>query len=116
MRDHAWQEKNPMHTVMIRCAVFSCVFLSDLYILTHAAEQTITRIVEDFTLGMPKEQAFAVSLSGIKQHQLTLVDQAQTPSQALMERLEHTPQRRCRATMDRAAECGRPLYAQCPPL
>jgi hypothetical protein len=40
---------------------------------------------------MPKDQAFAVLLSGIKQHQLTLVDQAQTPSPELRERVEQTP-------------------------
>src|SRR2546426_10993971 len=80
-----------MHTVMIRCVVFSCVFLSGLCPLTHAADQTITRTVEHFTLGMPKDQAFAVLLSGIKQHHFTLVDTAQTPSPELMEHLEHTP-------------------------
>jgi len=78
-----------MHTVMIRWVVFSCVFLSGLCPLTHAAEQSIARTVENFTLGMPKDQAFAVLLAGMKQHQLTLEDQAQTPSPELMERLEH---------------------------
>jgi hypothetical protein len=80
-----------MHTVMVRWIVFSCVFLSGLCALTHAAEQTITRTVADFTLGMPKDQAFAVLLTGLKQQHLTLVDQAQTPSPELMERLEHNP-------------------------
>jgi hypothetical protein len=80
-----------MQTVMIRGRVLSYLLLSGLYAVAYAAEQTITRTVEHFTLGMPKDQAFAVLLAGIKQHHLTLEDQAQTPSQALMERLEHTP-------------------------
>jgi hypothetical protein len=80
-----------MHTVIVRWIVFSCVFLSGLCPLTHAAEQTITRTVEEFTLGMPKDQAFAVLLAGLKQHHLTLVDTAQTPSHELMEHLEHHP-------------------------
>jgi len=80
-----------MHTMMARCVVFSCVLLSGLCTLTHAAEQTITRTVENFTLGMPKEQAFAVLLAGLKQQHLTLVDQAQTPSPELMQRLEPNP-------------------------
>jgi hypothetical protein len=80
-----------MHTVMVRWVVWFSLLLSGLCALTHAAEQTITRTVENFTLGMPKDQAFAVLLAGIKQHHLTLVDQAQTPSQALMEQLEHHP-------------------------
>ena len=78
-----------MHTVMIRVVVLSLLFLSGLCVLTSAAEQSITRTVEDFTLGMPKEQAFAVLLAGIKQHHVTLVDTAQTPSHELIERLEH---------------------------
>src|SRR6266446_5093841 len=80
-----------MHTVMIRVVVLSFLFLSGLYALTSAAEQTITRTVEEFTLGMPKDQAFAVLLAGLKQHQLTLVDQTQPPSPELMEHLEHHP-------------------------
>jgi hypothetical protein len=80
-----------MHTVMLRWVVWFSILLSGLCALTHAADQTITRTVEHFTLGMPKDQAFAVLLSGIKQHQLTLVDQAQTPSPELMEDLEQTP-------------------------
>jgi hypothetical protein len=40
---------------------------------------------------MPQDQAFAVLLAGLKHHQLTLVDQAQTLSPELRERLEHTP-------------------------
>jgi hypothetical protein len=80
-----------MHTVMIRVVVLSLLFLSGLCVLTSAAEQSITRTVEDFTLGMPKDQAFAVLLSGLKQHHLTLVETAQTPSQALMEHVEHHP-------------------------
>ena len=40
---------------------------------------------------MPKDQAFAVLLAGIKQHHFTLDDTAQTPSSALRERLEQTP-------------------------
>ena len=42
-------------------------------------------------LGMPKEQALTVLLTGLKQQHLTLVDQAQTPSQALMEHVEPNP-------------------------
>jgi len=81
-----------MQTVMIRGVVLSYLLLSGLCALTHAAEQTITRTVEDFTLGMPKDQAFAVLLSGLKQHHLTPVDTAtQTPSLELMELLEHNP-------------------------
>ena len=80
-----------MPTVMIRGIVFAFLLLSGLCAVAHAAEQTITRTVEHFTLGMPKEQAFAVLLSGIKQNHFTLVDTAQTPSSELMERLEHTP-------------------------
>jgi hypothetical protein len=80
-----------MHTVMIRGIVLSCLLLSNLCALAHAAEQTITRTVEHFTLGMTKDQALAVLLAGIKQHHFTLVDTAQTPSSELSERLEHTP-------------------------
>jgi hypothetical protein len=40
---------------------------------------------------MPKDQAFAMLLSGIKQHHFTLVDTAQTPAPELRERLEHPP-------------------------
>src|SRR6266487_4831173 len=76
---------------MIRVVVLSFLFLSGLCALTHAAGQTITRTVENFTLGMPKEQAFAVLLAGLKQQHLTLVDQAQTPSPELMQRLELNP-------------------------
>jgi hypothetical protein len=80
-----------MPTVMIYGIVFAWFFLSGLCAVAHAAEQTITRTIEDFTLGMPKDQAFAVLLSGIKQHHFTLVDTAQTSSSELMERLHHTP-------------------------
>jgi len=80
-----------MHTMMIRGIVLSSLLLSGLCAVAYAAEQTLTRTVEHFTLGMPKDQAFAVLLSGIKQHHLTLEEQAQTPSPELMERLEHTP-------------------------
>jgi len=80
-----------MHTVMIRRIVLSSLLLGGLCAVAYAAEQTLTRTVEHFTLGMPKDQAFAVLLSGIKQHHLTLEEQAQTPSPELMERLEHTP-------------------------
>jgi hypothetical protein len=80
-----------MHTVMIRGIVLSCLLLSNLCALAHAAEQTITRTVEHFTLGMTKDQALAVLLAGIKQHHFTLVDTAQTPSPELLERWEHTP-------------------------
>src|SRR5215510_1178570 len=80
-----------MHTVMIRGIVLSYLLLSGLCAVAHAAEQTITRTVEQFTLGMPQDQAFAVLLSGIKQDHFTLVDTAQTPAPALIERLEHSP-------------------------
>jgi hypothetical protein len=80
-----------MHTVMARWVVWFSLLLSGLCALTHAAEQTITRTVENFTLGMPKDQAFAVLLAGIKQHHFTLVDTAQTPAHELLERWEHTP-------------------------
>src|SRR2546427_3549189 len=80
-----------MQTVMIRGVILSYLLLSGLCAVAHAAEQTITRTVEHFTLGMPQDQAFAVWLSGIKQHHFTLVDTAQTPSPELMERLEPTP-------------------------
>jgi hypothetical protein len=40
---------------------------------------------------MPKDQAFAVLLSSIKQHHFTLVDTAQIPSPEPMEHLEHNP-------------------------
>jgi hypothetical protein len=80
-----------MQTVMIRWVVFSYLLLNGLCVVAHAAAQTITRTVEDFTLGMPKDQALAVVLSGIQHHHFTLVDTAQTPAPELMERLEHTP-------------------------
>jgi hypothetical protein len=80
-----------MHTVMIRWVVLFSLLLSGLCVVAHTAEQIITRTVEGFTLGMPKEQALAVLLAGIKQHHLTLEEQAQTPSPELMERLEHNP-------------------------
>jgi len=80
-----------MQTVMIQGIILSYLVLSGLCVVAHAAEQTITRTVENFTLGMPKDQAFAVLLAGIKQHHFTLVDTAQTPSPELLERWEHTP-------------------------
>src|SRR5438552_4842897 len=40
---------------------------------------------------MPKDMALEVLLAGRKQHHVTRVEQAQTPSQALMEHLEPTP-------------------------
>jgi hypothetical protein len=80
-----------MHTVMIRRIVLSSLLLSGLCAVAYAAEQTLTRTVEHFTLGMPKDQAFAVLLSGIKQHHFALDNTAQTPSPELMERLEQTP-------------------------
>src|SRR6266567_7473049 len=80
-----------MQTVMIRGVILSYLLLSGLCAVAHAAEQTITRTVEHFTLGMPQDEAFAVLLAGIKQHHFTLVDTAQTPAPELMERLEHTP-------------------------
>ena len=80
-----------MQTVMIRGIVLSYLLLNGLGAVAHAAEQTIIRTVERFTLGMPKDQAFAVLLAGIQQHHFTLDDTAQTPSSELMERLEHTP-------------------------
>jgi hypothetical protein len=80
-----------MPTVMIRGIVFALLLLSGLCAVAHAVEQTITRTVEHFTLGMPKDEAFAVWLSGIKQHHFTLVDTVQTPAPELLERLEHIP-------------------------
>ena len=80
-----------MQTVMIRGILVSYLLLSGLCAIAHATEQTITRTVERFTLGMPKDQAFAVLLAGIQQHHFTLEDTAQTPSPELRERLEHTP-------------------------
>ena len=80
-----------MQTVMIRGVILSYLLLSGLGAVAPAAEQTITRTVEQFTLGMPQDEAFAVLLSGLKQHRFTLEDQAQTPSPELRERLEHTP-------------------------
>jgi hypothetical protein len=78
-----------MQTVMIRGLVFAWLCLSGLCAVAHAAEQPLTRTVENFTLGMPQEQALAVLLAGIKQHHFTLLDTAQTPSSALLESLEH---------------------------
>src|SRR5262245_63719238 len=80
-----------MHTVMIRGIVLSYLLLSGLCAVSYEADQTIPRYVERFTLGMPKDQAFAVLLAGIKQHHFTLDDTAQTPSPELIERVEHTP-------------------------
>jgi hypothetical protein len=80
-----------MQTVMIHGIILSYLLLSSLGAVAHAAEQTITRTVERFTLGMPKDQAFAVLLAGIKQHHFTLDDTAQTPAPELRERVEHTP-------------------------
>jgi hypothetical protein len=80
-----------MPTVMIRGVILSYLLFSGLCAVAHAVDQTITRTVEHFTLGMPKEQAFAVWLAGIKQQHFTLVETAQTPSPELRERLEHTP-------------------------
>ena len=54
-----------MPTVVIRGIVFAYLFLSGLCAVAHAVEQTITRTVENFTLGMPKDEAFAVLLSGV---------------------------------------------------
>src|SRR2546425_2491627 len=105
-----------MQTVFARWVLLFSLLLSSVCTLAHAADQTITRTVEHFTLGMPKDQAFAVLLSGIKQHHFTLVDTAQTPSPELYGALGAHPYRRCWATLERTAECGRPLYAQCPPL
>ena len=76
-----------MPTVMIRGIVLSYLLLSGLGAVAHAAAQTITRTVEHFTLGMPKDQALTVWLSGIQQHHFTLVETAQTPSPELRERL-----------------------------
>jgi hypothetical protein len=80
-----------MQTVMIRGIVLSYLLLRSVCALVHAADQPIPRSVERFTLGMPKDQAFAVLLAGIKQHHFTLDDTAQTPSPELRERLEQTP-------------------------
>ena len=80
-----------MHTVIARWGFLFSLLLSSVCALAHAAEQTIPRTVERFTLGMPQDQAFAVLLAGIKQDHFTLVDTAQAPSPELIERLEHTP-------------------------
>src|SRR6266446_4718249 len=90
-----------MPTVMIRGVILSSLLLSGLCAVAHAAEQTITRTVEHFTLGMPQDQAFTVLLSGIKQHHFTLVDTAQTPSPELYGALGAHPYRRCWATLER---------------
>ena len=44
-----------MQTVMIRGILVSYLLLSGLCAIAHATEQTITRTVERFTLGMPKD-------------------------------------------------------------
>jgi hypothetical protein len=80
-----------MQTVMLRGIILSYLLCSGLGAVAHAAEQTIARTVEHFTLGMPQDEAFAVLLAGLKQQQLTLVDQAQTPLPELIERVEHPP-------------------------
>jgi hypothetical protein len=80
-----------MPTVVIRGIGVALLCLSGLGAVAPAAEQTIPRTVEDFTLGMPQEQAWAVLLAGLKQHHFTLIETAQTPSSELRERLEHTP-------------------------
>jgi len=80
-----------MHTMIARWVLLFSLLLSSVCTLAHAAEQTITRTVEHFTLGMPQDEAFAVLLAGIKQHHFTLVDTAQIPSPEPMERVEHTP-------------------------
>jgi hypothetical protein len=80
-----------MQTVMICGVILSYLLFSGLGAVAYAAEQTITRTVEHFTLGMPQDEAFAMLLAGLKQQQLTLVDQAQTSLPELIGRLEHTP-------------------------
>ncbi len=88
-----------MHPGMVHWVVLSCVLLRGLCVLTYAADQTITRTVEDFTLGMPKKQTLTRFIAGVKQHTLTLVDQPQTDTQGLMEFFQHHP-------MDAAAKQG----------
>ena len=80
-----------MQTAMIRGVILSSLLLSGLGAVAQAAEQTIARTVEHFTLGTPQDEAFAVLLAGLKQHHFTLLDTAQTPTPELIERLEHTP-------------------------
>lgn len=80
-----------MHPGMVRWVVLSCVLLCGLCALTQAADQTITRTVEDFTLGMPQDQALTLFITGVKQHTLTLVDTAQPHTQALLELVRHHP-------------------------
>jgi hypothetical protein len=76
---------------VVRWVVLSCVLLCGLCVLTYAADQTLTRTVEDFTLGMPKEQALTRFIAGVKHHTLTLVDQPQTDTHGLMEFFQHHP-------------------------
>jgi hypothetical protein len=78
-----------MHPGSVPWVVLSLVLLCGLCALTYAADQTITRTVEDFTLGMPQDQALTRFIAGIKHHTLTLVDQPQTDTQALMEFFQH---------------------------
>jgi len=82
-----------MHPGMVHWVVLFCVLCRGLCTLTYAAEQTITRTVEEFTLGMPQDQALTLFIAGIKQHMLTLVEtaQPQTDTQERMEFFQHHP-------------------------
>ncbi len=83
--------RNTMHPGMVHGIGLSCVLLCVLCALTYAAEQTIPRTVEDFTLGMPQDQALGRFLAGIQHHTFTLVEQPQTDTHALMEFFQHHP-------------------------
>ena len=80
-----------MQTVMLRGVILLYLLCSGLGAVAQAAEQAITRTVEQFTIGMPQDEAFAVLLTGLKHHHFTLLETAQVPAPELMERVEHTP-------------------------
>src|SRR5712692_6425672 len=52
--------RSTMHPGMVHWVVLFCVLCRGLCTLTYAAEQTITRTVEEFTLGMPQDQALTL--------------------------------------------------------
>ena len=79
------------HPGSVPWVVVFCVLLCGLGALPSAAEQAITRTIEDFTLGMPQDQTLTHFIAGIKHHTLTLVDQSQTDTQALMAFFQHHP-------------------------
>ena len=80
-----------MHAVLVRYAIGVCLLIHSLCALTYAAERSIARTVEDFTLGMPREQAWTLFLTGVKQHALTLVETAQPKAHELMELFQRHP-------------------------